>query len=250
MEDQVSPLKRKAHRSPKYPTFALPVALDKVRRVYDSERRTPTTADVIAGHLGYKYTDGPGGRALSGVRQFGLIEEMSGKLRVSDLGFSLLHLPEEDPERLGFLKISALNPNLYRSLHEEYPDHIPSDATLRSNLLKRGFNPDSIAGVLEDFRITMDFARIYEENSEITKENELSVSEKLQVIATTQYHNSDVQPIRASEKLYAFAFEGAGEASLRVSGEYTIEDLEDLKSFLDVTLRGLIRSKKAAPLVP
>ncbi len=55
-----------------------------------------------------------------------------------------------------------LRPNLYRSLHEEYPDGIPSDSTLRSNLVRRGFNPESIDGVIADFKSTMELAKVYD----------------------------------------------------------------------------------------
>ena len=130
--------------------------------VYNAEKRTPTTREVIAEHLGYSNTDGPGGRALSGVRQFAFLEDSADKLRVSDIAFSLLHLPDDDPEKPGLLRQVALRPNLYRSLHDEYPDGIPSDSTLRSNLLKRGFNPESIDGVISDFKATMELAKVYD----------------------------------------------------------------------------------------
>ncbi|HWF13367.1 MAG TPA: hypothetical protein VG272_06500, partial [Candidatus Acidoferrales bacterium] len=44
-------------------------------------------------------------------------------------------------------------------------------------------------------------------------------------------------------KSYAFAFASNGKAELRIIGEYTREDLEDLKTHLEVTMRGLLRSK-------
>src|SRR3984885_10371082 len=165
MADEAVPVparKKAAHRSPNYPAFGLVSALEKIRKIYESEKRTPTTADVIVGHLGYKHTDGPGGRALSCLRQFGLLEEHAGRVRVSDLAFSLLHLPDEDSEKAELLKKAALTPNLYRQLREEFSESVPSDPTLKSNLLKRGFNPDSVHGVIEDFKATMELAKAYD----------------------------------------------------------------------------------------
>src|ERR1700733_7037457 len=112
--------KKASHRSPNYPAFDLGTALEKIKLVYAADKRTPTTPEVIVGHLGYKHTDGPGGRALSCIRQFGLLEDAADKLRVSDIAFSLLHLPDEDPSKAQLLKQVALRPNLYRSLHEDY----------------------------------------------------------------------------------------------------------------------------------
>src|ERR1017187_9284572 len=100
-DENAAPTKTKkaAHRSPNYPAFDLTTALAKIRLVYNAEKRTPTTREVIAEHLGYSSTDGPGGRALSCIRQFALLEDAADKLRVSEIGFSLLHLPDEDPSR-------------------------------------------------------------------------------------------------------------------------------------------------------
>src|SRR5580700_9799405 len=130
MADQATPQppKKATHRSPNYPAFSLAVAITKVKAVYDADKRTPTTPEVIAGHLGYKHTDGPGGRALSCLRQYGLLEESAGLLKVSEAAYKLLVLPEEDAERPVLLKQAALKPSLYRTLHDAFPDGIPSDA--------------------------------------------------------------------------------------------------------------------------
>jgi hypothetical protein len=236
--------KKAAHRSPNYPAFGLVSALEKIRKIYESEKRTPTTADVIVSHLGYKHTDGPGGRALSCLRQFGLLEEHAGKLRVSDVAFSLLHLPDEDAEKAELLKRAALTPNLYRQLREEFPESAPSDPTLKSNLLRRGFNPDSVDGVIADFNATMEVAKAYDVSGN-PPEGQSKMQTPPSASGQIPPPNPPApEPALSGTKVYAFAFAGAGRAELKVVGEYTIEDLEDLKTHLEVTMRALIRSKK------
>lgn len=246
-EDKATPTtpKKAAHRSPNYPAFDLTVALEKSRVIYDEDKRTATTPEVIAGHLGYKHTDGPGGRALSCLRQYGLLEESAGKLKVSDLAFNLLHLPNEDRNKAVLLKQAALRPNLYRALHEDYPDGIPSDPTLRSNLLNRGFNPDSIEGVIADFKTTLDIAKVY---NGLHNEGEDESIMQTPLPATPETPNVHKPSIPLADtpttKAYALAFEGEGKAVLTLTGSYTTEDLDDLKAYLDTSLKILKRSVK------
>ncbi|MGA2711663.1 MAG: hypothetical protein ABSG41_01035 [Bryobacteraceae bacterium] len=158
METQDEKQKRKVHRSPSYPAFSLVEAISKAGAVYAAEKRTATTGDVIASHMGYSAAAGPGGRAVSALRQYGLIEETEGKYRLSDLGYTLVHYEHESAEWRAAVAEAARRPTLFRELLEEYPDGLPSDGTLRNNLLKREFNPGSIQDVVSIFRGTMELA--------------------------------------------------------------------------------------------
>ncbi len=244
MADQIAPQQPKnaAHRSPNYPAFSLGDALEKVRIVYDKDKKTATTPSVIAGHLGYKHTNGPGGRALSCLRQYGLLEDAGGLLKVSDAAFNLLHLPVEDADRATLLKQAALKPNLYRQLKDEYPDGIPSDATLKSNLLKKGFNPDSVDTAIEAFRATMQVAKVYDVSDNATEEeSKVEVQTTITpIVAPSTPIIPQVDP--ATGKSYALDFEGNGRAVLTLTGEYTNADLDDLESYIETSLKILRRS--------
>ena len=103
--------KRKVHRSPSYPVFGLKEAIEK-RSLFDAAKRSAATPEVIASHLGYSQANGPGGRAVSALRQFGLIEESNGKYRVSDWGYTLVHYDRESAEWK-----AALTKAVQNSLH-------------------------------------------------------------------------------------------------------------------------------------
>jgi hypothetical protein len=244
---QSNPEKKAAHRSPNYPAFDLGTAIARIRTVYDKDKRTPTTPEVIARHMGYTQTNGPGGRALSCMRQFGLLEDFSGKLRVSESAFSLLHLPEEDKNKAKLMREAALRPTLYRALFEDYPDGIPSDATLTSTLLGRKFNPPSIEGVISDFRLTMEVAKVYDVSG-IGGEDE----SKMQTLPPTPPGNpppnSGGKPLVPADplttKTYAYGFEGSGFATLTIMGPYTADDLDDLDASIQTSLKTLRRSVK------
>jgi hypothetical protein len=63
-------------------------------------------------------TNGPGGRALSGLRQFGLLDESHGHYKISGLGFEILHYPGNSYERQQAVKKAALTPTLYKELRQ------------------------------------------------------------------------------------------------------------------------------------
>jgi hypothetical protein len=158
MEAQDEKQKRKVHRSPSYPAFDLAEAINKAKAVYTAEKRTATTADVIASHIGYSAAVGPGGRAVSALRQYGLIEDAAGKYKLSDLGYTLVHYDRDSAQWQAAVADAARRPTLFRELLEEYTDGLPSDGTLRNELLKREFNPGSIQDVVSIFRSTMELA--------------------------------------------------------------------------------------------
>jgi hypothetical protein len=148
--------KRSIQRSPNYPAFSLREAIEKARVIYDQEKRSYTTSDVIAAHLGYNQAvGGPGGRALSAMRQYGLLDESEGKVRLSDAAYYLIHYPPDSPERIQATKAAIRKPALFNELLIEYKDGLPSDQTLQSTLLRRGFNPSVIADVIRTFRDTI-----------------------------------------------------------------------------------------------
>jgi hypothetical protein len=174
--------KRSAHhRSPSYPVFSLGTAMEKAEAVYGKDKRSATDADVIASHLGYSAAKGPGGRAVSALKQYGLLEETSGKYRISDLGYTLIHFDRDSDEWRGAVTEAATRPTLFRELLEEYPSGLPSDAALRNDLLKRGFNPSAIPEVIAIARDTMSLASPGElvHNQEV--EDALQMQDSLQV---------------------------------------------------------------------
>src|SRR5260370_8401464 len=90
--------KRKVHRSPNYPSMGLKEALEKARLIYDAEKRSFGSPEVLRADMGYTASTGPAGRALSALKQYGLLDEKDGHYRISDTPSALLnpsHCPEE-----------------------------------------------------------------------------------------------------------------------------------------------------------
>jgi hypothetical protein len=56
-------------------------------------------------------------------------------------------------------------PNIFSELLEKYEEGLPSDASLRFDLIQRGFTPASAESTLAVFKKSVEFARFFEESS-------------------------------------------------------------------------------------
>src|SRR5687767_8553411 len=112
-------------RSPGYPAIDLQEAIQKADKMYDEEKRSPTSPDVLAEHWGYRTTSSGAKLAVAALKKYGLIEAVGGKksgqVKLSDLAFKiLLDKREESPERTAAIKKAALNPNIHRELWDKW----------------------------------------------------------------------------------------------------------------------------------
>jgi hypothetical protein len=152
---------RVIHRSPNYPTFSLKDALEKIKLIYQHEKRNFTTPGVIQKDIGYTEGTGPAGRALSALKQYGLLEERNGSYGLSDKGFLFTYADQNSPERVAALREAAIKPSIFRELVDMYVGGLPSDATLKAHLIgKKGFNPTSVDDFIRIFKETIELASV------------------------------------------------------------------------------------------
>lgn len=157
---------KKRLRSPSYPYLDLADALGKLELIYEKDKRATTTGEAMLEHMGYDVKEGrsgSAGRALSALRQYGLIEETGGNYRISDDGFHIVVLPWGDERKMALLKQAAIKPPLFEKVLKHFSYDLPSDTTLRSHLiLAESFNPDSVSTFIRNLRKTKEFAKIGE----------------------------------------------------------------------------------------
>jgi ribosomal protein L37AE/L43A len=70
-------------RSPNYPAMSLEEALQRLRVIYDKQRRYPTTRDVLAKLLGYGGVNGASATVLSALGKYGLQTERAAHRRTT-----------------------------------------------------------------------------------------------------------------------------------------------------------------------
>lgn len=115
--------------------------------------------------LGYQSKSSGGLRVLAAMLAFGLIaDEGSGgtrKVKLTELGYRLMVLPEDDPDHAAGVREAAVKPPIYADLLKQWNDGLPNDDAISKYLLiNRKFNPTSVKEMIRDFRATYVFAKL------------------------------------------------------------------------------------------
>jgi hypothetical protein len=158
---------RTVHRSPAYPFVSLPIAIERVKRIYDAERQHPVRYDTIAKHWGIAAKSSTVAQTVGALRQYGLLGVKSGERRdryfqLTDAAVRIL-ADKRDGERERLLREAALSPKLYNDLWTKWGQHPPSDDTAESLLtFELKFNPAYVKAILANYKATVSMARLAE----------------------------------------------------------------------------------------
>jgi hypothetical protein len=235
---QVSPRKQ----SPRAPSIALEQALERALRVYEQERLHTAPVDAVAQALGFSNANnGSAAKAVASLRYFGLLERpKEGFLAVSKAVEAYKYAFGVEIQKqivLEFLK----TPPLYQALLEKYSAGLPSTATLKYELIQKGFLPQAVDAVLSAFIQSVSFARYFETSTDIpvegspfltTKEVHASADESSQKapvitqgLSSASIGELDQIPIRLS---------GSRKAWLSIPTPFYESDKERIKAQVDV----------------
>jgi hypothetical protein len=152
-------------RSPNYPQLSLPDAIDRAARVFAKEHRHKAPREVVAQHLGYKGLNGASHGVISALLKYGLLDQEGETLNVTDRTIAILH-PSSPTEKKQALIDAARSPALFSELLEQFSGQLPSDENLRSYLIRRGFSPSSLDGVIQVLRETMELVGDEDQHAE------------------------------------------------------------------------------------
>lgn len=150
-------------RSPSAPSMALDEALERAIKVYEKEQRHPAPTDVVAQNMGYKNANnGASLKTIAALTSYGLLERVGpGKLAVSSDVQSYRYAP--NPELKVQLLIGWLeSPAVFAKLLNKYKTSLPSDSTIRFDLIQEGFKPGTAESVLSSFKRSVEFAGYFD----------------------------------------------------------------------------------------
>ncbi len=151
------------HRSPNYPGVGLKAAVDKISDWYKKDGLVATPRDAALIHMGFEKFTGDAGRLMSALKSFGLIQEADGRLKLTPRAVDIVARQDGDPKKAQALKEAASGPPIYKDLLKAYAPALPSDPTLKSELIaSKGFNPKSVDDFIKDFRATLKYAGVSE----------------------------------------------------------------------------------------
>lgn len=141
-------------RSPSYPSVPLNQAIDLVRKIHRSCRSNVITRENAVHEMGYSGLTGRSMKVLSALLQFGLLEKAgTGDVKVTQRAVDILHGIDESDRNEATLE-AAYAPQLFRDIHERFPDGIPSEGVIRSYLIQQDFVDVAIGPAITAFMET------------------------------------------------------------------------------------------------
>lgn len=145
-------------KSPRAPSIPLDEAIEKAVRVYEREKRHAAPTDAVAQDLGYKSANnGAALSTLASLRYYGLVDRPEeGKLAVTK-DVEVYQYAPDLKVRQQVLQRLLRTPVVFADLLDKFPSGLPSDATLRFELINRGFAPASAEAVISVFRKSVNF---------------------------------------------------------------------------------------------
>lgn len=141
-------------RSPNYPSLSLKQSLDMVAKIHRANRTNVITREDAAQAMGYTGLTGRSMTVLAALIHFGLLAKAGkGDVRVTQTAVDALH-GIDDAERNAALLKAAFTPQLFRDIHERFPDGIPSEGAIRSFLIKQEFSDAAVGPAISAFMET------------------------------------------------------------------------------------------------
>jgi hypothetical protein len=198
------------NRSPSYPSVSLSQAIDLVSKIHRTCRTNVISRENAAHEMGYSGMTGRSMKVLADLLQFGLLEKAgSGDVKVTQRAVDILHAI--DPvERDEAIIEAAYAPQLFRDIHDRFPDGIPSEGVIKSYLIQQDFMDAAIGPAISAFmqtyrtvehlrssnaaRDSMSASRIDDTEEAIEASNAVSQAQTAAVTAA-QLVGSDMQAI-------------------------------------------------------
>ncbi|WP_064681452.1 hypothetical protein [Rhizobium bangladeshense] len=223
-------------RSPNYPAFSLPTAIDRIKVIHGAEGRNPASREAIAKHIGFGGLNGASATALSALAKYGLLEAVGdGEARVSDLSLKIL-FPHDLAEKQDALTEAAFRPALFAKLRDKWPDRPPSDESLRSYLVREGFAQGVVSDVIQYYRETSEIVTpreiVHDSSSDHEHKEAKSTMPNTPIMEVTQ--PAPIMP--PSGKPFTIGFDGT-----ILTGTIAIKSVRDIDRLMKV-----LKAQKAA----
>jgi len=233
-------------RSPNYPGFGLSEAILKAKQLYEHDGRAAVPKEVAVQAWGYQGLNGASLRALGALRQFGLLEmPNAGSVRITSDAQALILEPEGSQEHLGAMSAVAMRPTVFRALHKQYPDGLPSDAAVVAYLVRNmNFSEDAARVVIASYKDTLRIAGDVEE-----RDDAASAADNGDGAKKSDDHRRE--PEQKPKKEFDMAESGresldfpfplvtGGQAILRLPRNMSEPDYVMLTTMIDAVLKGM-----------
>lgn len=238
--------------------MSLPEAIAKAVAIYRKEHNYWMERATAVKHMGYGSINGASATALATLIKYRLFEYGKGKevVRATPLLISIAELRTGDPERVAAIREAATAPVIFAEFRDQFGDRLdrlPSHENMRSQLMRRGFNPRAVDDVIRAYRDTMAF--VDEEGANVSTYHEdvddMEDETPMEVLRTS----IDAAPVKwtprtrevfaamaltndasnPTEKPFRYALSGDCEVEFVYRGSVTQEAIEKFKKYLDLS---------------
>jgi hypothetical protein len=248
-------------RSPNYPAISLPEAITRAKTIYDAEQHLAAPREVIAKHLGFGGLNGGSSRIISALTKYGLLEEVSGdKVKVSPLAMSILH-HKTPAEKASAIKEAASKPPLFSEIASEWNGAQPSDANLRTYLIRRNFGADALDRVIQAYKDTIELVTSPEEGYNTLASHgdgtplaakvgeQAPMQPKTPELTSAQRLPSPPSPQESGESLpfHVAIADGGLEIAARIKNEGDVENLIQILQTMKPLLQNIYRRQPTVP---
>lgn len=132
--------------------------------IYNEDGMNAVDRESAVKHIGYSGVNGASATALASLKQFGLVSDAGkGMIRLTSLALDIIE-PENEHARAGALREAALNPDLFASLRDRFPEKVPSESNLRAHLVRQGFTSAAIKPIVAAYLGTHEYIATLEES--------------------------------------------------------------------------------------
>lgn len=150
---------RDRSRSPRFPSQSLDESLRHAEAIYHAVHRSSVDSATIYQLMGFSGKTGTSAKALGSLRQYGLIEGIGEKTRISDLALAILE-PESASEKASAIRTSSKNPDVFGEVLTRFDGRVPqADEAIRAFLIRElGFQKNSADECIKSLRQSLAFA--------------------------------------------------------------------------------------------
>ena len=147
-------------RSPRAPSIPLEAAVERALKIYDAEGRHQAPADAVAQDIGYKSANsGAAKTTLASIGYYGLLDRpKDGFLSVAKSVEEFKFAPSERMKS-EILERWLRTPDVFAELLEKYSNSLPSQATIKFDLIQRGFSSESADDCISCFTQSVSYVR-------------------------------------------------------------------------------------------
>lgn len=256
--EEAGDAKKQKLRSPAYIVIGLREAIEKIRVIWEHEKRNEVAVDVVAGHWKVAPKSSATLMTISTLKKFELITDRGNGdqryIKLTDLAYNILRADANTPAWLASVQKAALSPKIIAELWESDKENPRSTPSLKKYLeFEKHFNPVVIDSFIQSYRDTISFAKLGIGDKVVTEESASEIKEFSMEHAPEELKAFHAEVTAANEKnkgnkvlaQYSIPL-GSNEATLVFKGDkLSADDFDALGEFVEFAKKQFERKSKS-----